>query len=130
MSNLNLNFSKISATLAPIKKPSACARVTDVFNFNGYEKTLCYVKRKSSYFNSQTTCKKLGGKLYKVESSAASSKAIRLFVKAALGGSSRAAVFVDGFKNKKCMTYSGNGKTNYVSCQTTYNFICEYNNTG
>jgi hypothetical protein len=87
------------------------------------------VRIKSAYNNANNFCLKNGMQLYKVQSPAATS-VISVFTKKVFGGSSRAVAFVEGKTGKKCKTFSGTGKTNLDSCQTTYSFFCEFIDQG
>jgi hypothetical protein len=112
-------------------KPQICGHASLVFNSAGnYEKSLCYVKQKTAYFNAREICQKLGMRLYQVQSSVAAASAISYFAKSMLGGSKKAFVYVDGFSGKKCMRYSGDGTSSYDWCKTSYNFLCEFKDKG
>jgi hypothetical protein len=69
-------------------------------------------------------------RLYRDQSSTAAAATISKFSKAALGGSIKAIVFVEGDVGSKCLTYNGAGKSNCDWCQTSYNFFCEFNDKG
>jgi hypothetical protein len=93
---------------------------------NPYEKTLCYIKIKSTYYQAQKLCAKLGMQLYEIESSP---KALAEAVEmgdTTLGLSAEAVVFVAGRRGNKCHTLNGKGISKYDWCSTTYNFVCEF----
>jgi hypothetical protein len=113
--------------LDPILKPSACSQTSPVFNNGNYEKTLCYVKQKFSYYKARDFCKKLRMQLYRIESSPAASQEIFHFVKSAFGGNKKVFVFIYGMKGKKCLTYSLTGKTYFDWCARSRHFFCEFN---
>jgi hypothetical protein len=113
--------------------PSFCFDFYDVYDNDGnYEKTLCYVQQKATYYKARAFCLKHKMRLYMTKSSVASSATITEFGLQVLGGSKKAVVYayVDGVKGKKCSTVNGAGKTNYDWCSTSYHFVCEYNDEG
>jgi hypothetical protein len=67
--------------------------------------------------------------LYQTQTSAAST-ILTIFTAKYFGGSSKAKAYVEGRKDSKCKTISGNGKTGYDWCKTTYTFFCELNDKG
>jgi hypothetical protein len=131
MSTFFIKFNYLfTANLNPIPTPVVCAESAPVLSSGVYEKSLCYVKLKSTYYNARDFCLKNKMQLYQVKSSAESRWTIFNLAKQIFGGSSKAAMIVDGTQENKCLTYRGDGTLNYDWCTTTYHFVCEFNDQG
>jgi esterase/lipase len=125
-STINLSLVLASANLVPSIRPKVCSQTAVVKNNGTYEKSLCYIKRKSSYKKAKFLCAKYGMNLYSDTSSAAASTTLISFVKSAFGNSRFAVAFVEGGKDNKCRTVNGIGKSGYDWCPATYSFFCEF----
>lgn len=65
-----------------------------VFASDAYEKTLCYIPIEASYDEAKKSCQKYQMQLFKISST--TNSVLKTFGKTYLGGSSKAAVAVDG----------------------------------
>lgn len=120
-----------SANIAAIAKPSVCSQTMDVFNKAGaYEKNLCYIRTKATYFQAQAFCQKSGMKLYQVQSSATAATKLQDYAKSVLNGNRNAFVFVEGINGTECLAYDGYGRKRYLLCSTPTFFVCQFYITG
>jgi hypothetical protein len=115
--------------LNSIPKPSVCSQAAYVFKNGTYEKSLCYVKSRMTYYKAQKFCNDKRMQLYRLDSPKAAKTVYQTATKI-FGGSSKAVAFVEGREGNRCATVRGNGKNNTDWCQTTYTFFCEFIDEG
>jgi hypothetical protein len=115
--------------LKPIPKPAVCFQTAYVFQNGTYEKSLCYVKARMTYYRAQTFCNDQQMQLYRLDSPNAIKTVYQTAIKS-FGGSSKAVAFVEGRQGDRCATVYGDAKNNTDWCQTTYTFFCEFVDEG
>ena len=103
-----------------------CDTIAHVVTRTGYEKTLCYIPMKLTFFLATNYCTDKKMLLYVPKSSPTSYSVVSNFAKNLLKGSESGKFFVNGRDGNKCLTINGQGYSTYEMCSLSYHFVCEY----